>query len=106
MELIDQYINDWGKKREASTCSIFSSHLNEKRTKHSELAACPDASENTAEYNSTPEALFKSIADPDPFAAIYCCDNIHHDENLVKELNRRIRKGLKNCTPLLKENRQ
>lgn len=54
----------------------------------------------------TTEALFKSIVDPDPFTAIYRCENIHNDENLVKELNRRIRKGLKECTPLAKENRQ
>ena len=54
----------------------------------------------------TTEALFKSIVDFEPFTAICRCENIHNDENLVKELNRRLRKGLKDCTPLVKENRQ
>jgi hypothetical protein len=62
--------------------------------------------EEYAQLNAPPttEALLNSIVDYDPFTVIYRCEDIPNDENLVVELNRRIRLGLKGCIPLVKEN--
>jgi hypothetical protein len=89
VELHDGFLLD---RRGINQYSVFTSYTYEE---YARLSAPP-----------TTEALFKSIVDPDPFTAIYRCEYIHNDENLVKELNRRIRKGLKICSALTKQKKQ
>lgn len=47
------------------------------------------------------DELFNSIVEKDPFESIYHCGQNASFVNLEKELNRRIRRGMRDCTPLI-----
>lgn len=47
------------------------------------------------------EELFDSIIDKEPFESIYDCGNPKQFNDLGKDLNREIRKGMKNVKPLM-----
>lgn len=47
------------------------------------------------------EELFDSIIDKEPFESIYDCGNLKQFNDLGKDLNREIRKGMKNVKPLM-----
>ncbi len=46
--------------------------------------------------------LYDHIIAKDPFKALYHCGNRDQYGDLVKELNRKIRKGMPGCTPLIR----
>ncbi len=48
----------------------------------------------------SPVRLFEAVIDTDPFESIYNCGKAGEFHDPVKELNRMIRKGLKNCKSL------
>jgi len=47
-----------------------------------------------------PQELLRNVIDTDPFESIYDCGKAGGYHNIVKELNAKIRKGMKGCKPL------
>lgn len=52
------------------------------------------------ESTPTPDELFDSIIDFDPFTALYDCGRMNNYENIPADLNRLITKRFKNCKKL------
>jgi hypothetical protein len=79
-------------------------YLLDRRGLHANSAFTSYTYEEYARMESAPslQELFDHIVEKDPFEAMYNCGKRSQYKELVKELNRKIGKGMQGCTPVIR----